>query len=98
MDGDGLTIDDQGTFAQMNLFGPMYYTLEANLVNSHVNNITSQAVSTTILLRVIPIENKRPGLLSFFERMDDGGCFQVDDPTIDLVSLTFRDIIPETIC
>ena len=53
--------------------------------------MSSHAVSTSSLLRVIPFENKQPGQLSVFERMNDGGCLQVDDPTIDLVTLTFRD-------
>ena len=86
-----LTIDDQGVLTRLNLFGPLYYTIETNLVNSHINNVSTHAVSTSSLLRVIPFENKQPGQLSVFERMNDGGCLQVDDPTIDLVTLTFRD-------
>ena len=74
IDGDDLLFDDRGTFVQFNLFGPPYYTLETNLVNSHISNIGSPAVSTTNLLRVIPFNNLKPGLLSSFERMNDGGC------------------------
>ena len=86
-----LTIADPGVLTRLNLFGPQYYTIETNLVNSHINNVSTHAVSTSSLLRVIPFENKQPGQLSVFERMNDGGCLQVDDPTIDLVTLTFRD-------
>ena len=86
-----LTLDDDGVILRLNLFGPQYYMIETNLVNSHINNVSTQAVSVNSLLRVIPFENKQPGQLSVFERMNDGGCLQVDDPTIDLVTLTFRD-------
>jgi len=40
---------------------------------------------------VISFENKQPGFESVYERTNDGGCLQVDDPTIDLVNLVFRD-------
>jgi hypothetical protein len=87
----GITLDTVSKFFSMNFFGPLYYTIESNLVNSHINNVSTQAVSTNTLLRVIPFENRKPGILSVFERMNDGGCLQVDDPTIDLVTLSFRD-------
>ena len=88
-----LEIDQYGIYCRLNLFGPEYYnnSIETNLVNSHMNNVTTQPVSTNNLLRVIPCENKKPGLFSVFERMNDGGCLEVDDPTIDQITLTFRD-------
>ena len=91
VEDNGITFDTESKFFTMNFFGPLYYTIETNLVNSHINNVSTQAVSTNTLVRVIPFENKKPGVLSVFERMNDGGCLQVDDPTIDLVTLTFRD-------
>ena len=87
----GITLDTESKFFALNFFGPLYYTIETNLVNSHINNVSTQAVSTNTLVRVVPFETKKPGVLSVFERMNDGGCLQVDDPTIDLVTLTFRD-------
>ena len=86
-----ITFDDQQQFYQLNLFGPLYYTIETNLVNSHINNVLSRGVSADNLLRVISFENKQPGFESIYERTNDGGCLQVDDPTIDWVNLVFRD-------
>jgi len=86
-----LEINQYGVYCRLNLFGPEYYTIETNLVNSHINNVTTLPVATNNLLRVIPCENKKPGLWTVFERMNDGGCLEVDDPTIDQITLTFRD-------
>ena len=61
-----------------------------NLVSSHVNNVGSETVSTNNLLRVVPVNNARPGSVISFERMNDGGCLEVNDPTIDLVTLAFK--------
>ena len=86
-----MTIDDEKTFVQFNLFGPHFYSIETNLVSSHVNNVVSDTLSTSNLLRVIPLNNAKPGITSSFERMNDGGCLEVTDPTIDLITLTFKD-------
>ena len=83
--------DDNKTFIQFHFFGPLYYTIETNLVSSHVDNVSIDTVSTSNLLRVIPLNNDKPGLIASFERMNDGGCLAVDDPTIDLITLAFKD-------
>ena len=56
-----------------------------------MNNIGKDTVSTNNLLRVIPCDNQAPGKMVSFERMNDGGCLEVTDPTIDLITLSFKD-------
>ena len=53
-----------------------------------MNTIEAKTVSTSNLLQIIPLNNAKPGTTVLFQHINDGGCSEVKNPMIDLITLS----------